>query len=499
MEGAVVLKRFVVAIVAAVGLLIPLMAGPAAASDDLNGPFKTSGRWITDAQGRVFITSGINMVYKRNSYLPAETGFSEDDAQFLADNGFDSVRLGLNWKAAEPQPGVYDDEYLYSLKETAQMLADHGITTMLDFHQDQFNQKYNGQGFPDWATIDHGFWNWPVIGFGTDYIFNFALKRAFDSFWFNEPGPGGVGLQERFAAMWGHVAGIFADTPALLGYDLMNEPMPGSEIFTCFFNACPKSTAGLSAAQDKAAKAIRAASPEGIVFYEPFSTSNGGFLWVITGPAPDVNNRALSFHSYCLIANATKTQEGCDWSDQLGVDLAAMNARSAGSALILTEWGAMDDIGIINAHIDLAARNLIGQQEWAYCGCDDPTTADLQGQALVNVPSLPPTGTNVRWEKLKGLAVPHPRLVAGTPTKYGINRDTGVFTLKYKTKRVTGGTFNQGTSVIAVPAINYPDGYVATVKGGTVTSADNALELTVKANPGVSKVKVKVAPRQGLS
>ena len=102
MEGAVVLKRFAIAIVAAVGLLIPLMAGPAAASDDLNGPFQTSGRWITDAQGRVFITSGINMVYKRNSYLPSETGFSEDDAQFLADNGFDSVRLGLNWKAAEP-------------------------------------------------------------------------------------------------------------------------------------------------------------------------------------------------------------------------------------------------------------------------------------------------------------------------------------------------------------------------------------------------------------
>lgn len=495
MEGFGVLKRLLVSLVAAVGVVVPLLAGPAAASNDLSGPFQTSGRWITDAQGRVFLTAGINMVYKRAPYLPSTIGFSADDAQFLADNGFDSVRLGLNWKAAEPQPGVYDDAYINGLKQTAEMLASHGITTMLDMHQDQLNQKFRGQGFPDWAIKDHGFWNWPVLGFGTDYIFNFGLKRSFDSFWFNEAGPGGVGLQDRFAAMWGHVAGIFADTPGLLGYDIMNEPMPGSEIFTCFFNACPKSTAGLSAMQDKAAKAIRAASPEGVVFYEPFSTSNGGFLWVITGPAPDVNNRALSFHSYCLIANATKTQDGCDWSDQLGVQLAEMNAKKAGSALMLTEWGAMDDKGINESHVDLAARSLIGQQVWAYCGCNDPTTADLQGQALVEDPALPPTGSNVRTTKLKALAAPHPRLVAGTPLSYGLNRSTGVFTLNYNTKKVSGGTFTEGTSVIAVPAINFPSGYVATVTGGTVTSAADAVNLVIKANPGATTVQVTVSPR----
>ncbi|HNA98172.1 MAG TPA: endoglycoceramidase, partial [Marmoricola sp.] len=69
-------KRLLVAVVAAVGVVVPLLAGPASASTDLNGPFSTSGRWITDSQGRVFLTSGINMVYKRAPYLPSAIGFS---------------------------------------------------------------------------------------------------------------------------------------------------------------------------------------------------------------------------------------------------------------------------------------------------------------------------------------------------------------------------------------------------------------------------------------
>ncbi|NHB85500.1 hypothetical protein G7085_15165 [Tessaracoccus sp. HDW20] len=54
-----------------------------------------------------------------------------------------------------------------------------------------------------------------------------ALHEALDAFWANAPGPGGIGLQDRFAAMWAHVAARVAGHPALLGYDLLNEPAPG--------------------------------------------------------------------------------------------------------------------------------------------------------------------------------------------------------------------------------------------------------------------------------
>lgn len=45
----------------------------------------------------------------------------------------------------------------------------------------------------------------------------------------------GKGLQDWYAAMWQHVIRIFADSPALIGFDFINEPYPGLEgprIFT---------------------------------------------------------------------------------------------------------------------------------------------------------------------------------------------------------------------------------------------------------------------------
>jgi hypothetical protein len=54
-----------------------------------------SGRWITDASGRVVIVHGINMVYKLPLYDPAAAGFGDDDAAFLASIGFDTVRVGV--------------------------------------------------------------------------------------------------------------------------------------------------------------------------------------------------------------------------------------------------------------------------------------------------------------------------------------------------------------------------------------------------------------------
>jgi endoglycosylceramidase len=49
--------------------------------------------------------------------------------------------------------------------------------------------------------------------------------RAFDNFWNYEEHPE---LQDHYAAMWAHVAERFRDHPAVIGYDLMNEPWQGS-------------------------------------------------------------------------------------------------------------------------------------------------------------------------------------------------------------------------------------------------------------------------------
>ena len=43
--------------------------------------------------------------------------------------------------------------------------------------------------------------------------------------------------------------------------------------------------------------------------------------------------------------------------------------------LLLSEFGATDNPDILNALTGLADQNMVGWQEWHYCGCADPTTS----------------------------------------------------------------------------------------------------------------------------
>src|SRR5262249_1025927 len=116
----------------------PAQAGPAL-------PLAHAGRWITDARGRVVVLHGTNMVYKPAPYSPAAAGFDGRDAAFLRSNGFNAVRVGIIWTALEPQPGVYDDAYLEQIEQTVALLARRGIVSLLDFHQDMYNERYQGE------------------------------------------------------------------------------------------------------------------------------------------------------------------------------------------------------------------------------------------------------------------------------------------------------------------------------------------------------------------
>ncbi|MGH3332105.1 MAG: cellulase family glycosylhydrolase, partial [Nocardioidaceae bacterium] len=131
-------------------LLSVVVAGGPADAARVERPDQV-GRWLVDGKGRVMILHGVNMVAKRAPYAPDQTGFGRDDAAFLARNGFTTVRLGVIWRAVEPRPGKYDDRYLNRIRRTVEILADHGIWTMLDFHQDLYHERFQGEGAPTWA------------------------------------------------------------------------------------------------------------------------------------------------------------------------------------------------------------------------------------------------------------------------------------------------------------------------------------------------------------
>ena len=477
------------AVLAGVLTALAVVATPAAAAPTL--PLDHAGRWITDADGRVVILHGVNMVAKRPPYAPDATGFSEDDAVFLAAEGYNSVRVGIIYKAVEPQPGRYDDAYLERIEATVDMLARHGITSLLDFHQDLYNERFQGEGWPDWAVNDDGLPAQPQLGFPYNYLLMPALQRAFDHFWANDPAPGdSVGLQDRYAAAWRHVAGRFRDNPAVLGYDLMNEPWPGTVWQPCANPlGCPLFDATMSEFINRTIKAIREVDPTTLAFYEPNVIFNDGAATNVadTGDA----HAGFSFHDYCLTHDALGSNLGCDVFDNLVFQNAESHIAETGDTSLLTEFGATTDPDVLGGMTSRADRFMVGWQMWHYCACDDPTTSGPGAeQAMIIDPRKPPEGANVDTAKLALLSRAYAQVVAGTPAQYAFVRDR--FTLSYSTTRADGnGPLPAFSSTdIVMPARQYPNGYGVLVKGGTVLSAPGARVLRIGACPGAESVSV---------
>jgi endoglycosylceramidase len=454
-----------------------------------------SGRWITDATGRVVIVHGINMVYKLPPYYPAAVGFGDDDAAFLSRNGLDAVRVGVIWKALEPSPGSYDDAYLSQIASTVDTLARHGVLALLDFHQDLFNERFQGEGAPDWAVQDSILPN-PSLGFPGNYLANPALQHALDAFWNNSPGPGGVGLQNRFAAAWAHVAARLRGSASILGYELFNEPWPGTVWQPCALPpGCPGFDALLTAFNRRIDAGIRSADRRGLVWYEPNVLFNSGSTSHL-GPIGD-RAAGFAFHDYCLTVPSSGTSAVCDQADDRVFTNAVAHATSTRDALLETEFGATDNTAYLDDMVSRADRFMVPWLEWAYCGCGDPTTTGPgTKQAIVVDPRQPPTGSNLVQGTLRALVEPYPRVVAGTPRGWSFDRSSRTFRLSFTTARASGrGRFRAGAiSEIVTPALVYGRSYAARVRGGRIVSRPGASLLQVASCRGATSVSVAVAP-----
>ena len=484
-------------------ILLPLGLAPAPADPGapaMSPGFTNHGRFITDADGRAFIVAGINMVDKRAPYRADAVGFGDDDAAFLAANGFNAVRLGVIWKAVEPQPGVYDDTYLAHIRDEIQTLSEHGIATLVDFHQDLYNEVYQGEGAPDWAVLPGGPPNAPKAGFPANQFINPATMHAYDNFWSNAKGPGGVGLADRYAAAWAHAAQYLKGEPGVMGLDIYNEPWPGTLWATCIPIGCPALDARIQKVSQKVIDAVRQVDADVPIYYEPNSLFNDG---ISTYVKPTGTNLGFSFHDYCLtsIIGSSAGKLGdllCDATDTLTWSNAERQLTRTGATPLLTEFGATTLQQTLTGMVDRAATHRLGWMYWAYCGCDDPTTTGAgDEQALVFDPAKPPTGDNVDQAKLTALAVPHPSLVSGTPTAYAYNRSSHVFTATWTTEKAAGGgSFATGAqTTIAAPAVAYPNGYTVQVRGGQVVSAADADTVVVEQSAGATSISVTVSPR----
>jgi endoglycosylceramidase len=425
-----------------------------------------AGRWLTDRYGRVVNLHGVNFVQKFPPVSPASVGFGADDARFLHDQGFNAVRLGVVFGAVMPQPGVIDHAYVDSIASTVQVLAHEGIFTLLDMHQDGYGPATHGNGFPEWATLTDGLAN-PPDPFPTYYVTNPALQRAFDNFWTNRPGPDGVPLQTHYAEAWSAVAAAVSGEDYVLGYDLMNEPWPGTDFSSCV-TGCPAiDAARIAPFAQRMTTAIRAVDHDHLVFTEPWVLFNFGQTDTSVNGfgAPE---SGLSFHVYAL--------------DPAG-DAAAMDhavaAGARGDALLATEFGAVTDVPTLRRLTDGFDRRLLPWMFWAY-----------QFEVVPDV-SIPPGGANVRPQVLDALVRPNPEAVNGTPSSAAFDPDTGDYDFTYSTRRPDGTPADpRDRTSILLPARVYPHGYTVIVAGASVRTCSTTLVL--RNDPSATSVHVHV-------
>ena len=466
-------------------------------------PLGHQGRWITDADGRVVVLHGVNVVpsgFEDPPETPGGAGFARADAAFLADQGFNVVRLGLFYGGAEPQPGAYADPYLSNYEQVQAQIAAEGMLTLLDMHQDQYGPKYRGRGFPSWAALDDGAPN-TQQGFPSGYLSNPALLRAYDNFWDNATGPGGRRLQDGFAEAWRRVAARFAAKPGVLGYDIFNEPWPGSAYPTCVSTeGCPSGgfdQTTLTAFSNRIIAAIRSADPRRLAFYEPnlqfdFGAKTGH------GKAADANT-GMSFHDYCLgaapgLPHAPDPTGQCrDQGEKRVFQNAEAHSARTGAALLLTEFGDVVDPVIHERIAELADEFMVGWTVWGWFRAAGQIKKD---------PRKPPSADNLQQGLLDVLVRPYPQAVAGTPKRWRFNRRAREFRLAYSTARVGGGgaRFPDGAiTEVMVPRRQYPRGYRVEVAGADVASGVGAPLLLLRPGLGILDVEARVVPGSGVA
>jgi endoglycosylceramidase len=435
-------------------------------------PIGHQGRWLTDAAGRVVLLHGVNLVAKTVGETPAEMGFGDDDAAWLVANGFDVVRLGTTAASIMPTPGHVDHAYLRSFAGTVKMLAAHGLLVLVDLHQDGWGPSLGDDGFPDWMTVTPGATDTHTT-FPGYYVTNPAIQAAFQSLWDDDADGTGTALQDRAASVWSALAGAVGRNSHVLGYDLLNEPWPGTTYAPCVgAGGCPVQDAALSTFEARMTTAVRSVDPTHLVFGEPYVLFNfGSSPTNIALPGGDPES-GMSWHMYTIGASSEPAviQFADDWSNQTG------------GALLNTEFGATEDPVAVNRMVSELDDALQPWIWWSY----DEFEHDLH---------QPPSDADMSVAVVDQLVRPHPVSVAGTPTADHYDPTTRTLTFSFDTARAAGGNFACGTlSSVQVPARTYPDGYHVDVTGGAVVSRPRSHVLAVVADPSAASVTVTVSP-----
>ncbi len=525
---------------ACVGCCIVVCFQTASPANAIGGFLEVRDGRFVDHSGRHVILHGINIEEKSRARDYISWHGPEDYAR-MRQWGFNCIRFIITWDGVEPECGEYDESYLVKVDERIAWARQNGIYVMIDMHQDLWGRKQpiHGDGAPPWATFDEGKPHVPGKAVWSDaYFLSPMVQTAFDNFWANAPGPDGVGIQERFALAWRHVAARYADELAVAGYDLLNEPSPGTLLIAAALRAMPKtleilgeddSGDGLSLPElverlkDPAARgeliekvadvdayrsfvdaaapvflmhertqlqpmyqrvtdAIREVDSRHIVFLEPHIGTAGGMISRLEPvTAPDGKKdpqQALAPHAYDLTTDTRHIEQISIDRTEFILERSARNAREISMPALLGEWGAFHGtdkaVAAARASVRVLEKHLLSDTYWSF---------------TKGIPDAP---------YFKSICRPYPMAVAGVIQSYGTNPETGEFNCVWlEPPEIDADT------QIYLPTVWYPDGFEVTLEpSGTgydtksISPEDRSVYLLVEPAGEKTKRRLSVRPAE---
>ncbi|MFF1405260.1 glycoside hydrolase family 5 protein [Streptomyces sp. NPDC058294] len=461
------LRAILTASAAVAALLAPATA-PTTAHAAATATVEDPGRGIpplTDRQGRVLTLRGWNLEDKAHRGGQALTGITERHLRDMRAQGFGLARLLVFWDDLEPRPGRYSRGYLRRIGRILDWAERHGVKVVLDAHQDVFGAAFGHRGIPEWATRTDGL---PFTPHPDDWFaeyFEPAVQRAFTHLYED------ADLRRAQTGMWRTLAARFARHPAVLGYDLLNEPMgevrPGED---------PVTAAGriereqLTPMYNRLAGAVRSADRRSWLFVEPTPVVGEG---VPTGLGRVEDPRVVyAPHFYDTAMEAGSDYDpGAGWIEAYERAVTVYPERY-GVPVVVGEWGPPDSTLPNMGRFYRDAMASLGRYtsgwagyEWCYGG----------GYCAVGA-----TGAFRAHKELT--AEPYAEAVAGTVSSAVYDAGRGVYRLSYRAAR-----HGSRLTALSLP----PGTWRITAGGGAAVGRCTAGRAWVRAVPG-SQVTVTV-------
>jgi endoglycosylceramidase len=464
--------------------LVALAAGTAlAARLDGRGLRVSDGR-LVDKLGREITLRGVNArvagvfdVTFDDGRLPLEDipGFDAGDADRMRELGFNLLRLPINWSGLEPMRGVYSQDYLDRIAAVVELCAARDIGVLLDFHQDAFSKEIGQDGAPRWVLdLLLGPDGYPYLGGPlTDLTARRLAPHTLEAFArFNA---NAEGVQDLFAEAAAVLARRFRRSRAVIGYEIMNEPL-----------AIPwdaTAEAQLRALHERVARAIRRVARRHLVVFEPNTIRN------LTNEAPQPatpfpDARAVyAPHIYTYVFDG-RPFTGDTTALHDSMQKAADEASAWGTALLVGEYGIdpghplADDW--ITASLDLQDRFRAHSTFWLWEEISSGRWGLFEGE------SSEPGGERVG--RTTALSRPYARAVPGRVLEHVVDRATSALRLRWRARR-------RGTLEIYVPPRRFPNGVAITCDGVPVDARPDPTTRVVRLRCGRrGEHAVEVAP-----